>query len=284
MNQRQQEIWHTQLYGDASHSDISNLSSPENRDSYVPEPVHRMGVSGSERVLSAIGTDFDQIRTRMLRTGKPVLDVGANCSTLGAEGFLNGIHMMATDLNFESRGDNILREIEKRIRIQQDIFTRGDHSISVDEKITSANTVEITPESWDYTVIHIMNLVRKNFAECKAHEITLPREDLTGPKMRASERNFSTVIAHHSVPQYCTHENFIQLLLPELLRVTDQTLLIYPLQYGNQALSIGSAETSDITDLAKSRGFRVSLEVFPTAKFSTSLRATFTRENSSHDI
>lgn len=192
MNQRQHEIWRTQLYGDASNEGIRSLRVLE-RHACVPKIEHTMGISSSEQVLSAIGTDFDQLRESMLKTEKPVLDVGANCSTLGAEGFLNGIHMMATDLHFESRSDNILREIEKRIRIQQDIFTRGDHSLSVDEEITSANTVEITPESWDYTVIHIMNLVRTNFAECKAHEITLPREDLTGPTIRASERNFSTV-------------------------------------------------------------------------------------------
>lgn len=284
MDQRQQALWRLQAFGDASQDEISKLCTPENRDIYVPKPVHAMGVSSAEQVLSALDTNFDQLRSRMEKRGKPVLDVGANLSTLSAEGILNGVHMMATDLHFEDNAKRILPQIEGRLHSKRNIFTNGEYSISIDEDVNSGNRMEITSDNWDSTVAVVMQLVQQNFSECTAHEITLPRVNNTDQKIRASDRHFSTVVAHHSVPQYCIEDDFTALVLPELLRVTDDTLLIYPLQYGDTALTFNSIEVSTIVDIARQSGFQVDLEIAPTEHFPTSLRARFTREHSSHDI
>jgi hypothetical protein len=278
MDRRQQALWHLQVFEGASQDVINELCTPENRDIYVPTPVHAMGVSSAEQVLSALDTNFDQLRSRMEKRGKPVLDVGANLSTLSAEGILNGVHIMATDLHFEKNAKRILPQIESRLRSKRNIFTNGEYSISIDEDVNSDNRMEITPDNWDTTVAVIMDLVQQNFSECAAHEITLPRDNNTSEKSRASDRHFSTVIAHHSVPQYCVKEDFTTCVLPELLRVTDDTLLIYPLQYGDKALTFNSPEVSTIVDIARQSGFQVDLEIAPIEHFPTSLRARFTRK------
>ena len=284
MDRRQQDLWHLQAFGGASRDEISKLCAPENRDIYVPTPVHAMGTSSAKQVLSAVGTNFDQLRSRMEKRGKPVLDVGASLSTLSAEGIPNGVHIIATDLYFEKNAERILPQIESRLHSKRNIFTNGEYSISIDEDVNSDTRMEITSGNWDSTVAVIMHLVQQNFSECAAHEITLPRDSNTSEKIQASDRHFSTVIAHHSVPQYCIEDDFTALVLPELLRVTDDTLLIYPLQYGDTALTFNSPEVSAIVDIAGQSGFQVDLEIAPTEHFPTSLRARFTRKNSSHDI
>jgi hypothetical protein len=98
--------------------------------------------------------------------------------------------------------------------------------------------------------------------ECCASEITLPNGK------RADDRYFSTVLSHHAVPKFSNREEFLTQELPELLRVTDDRLHLFPLITagpGDGLIHIpGSAGRRQVEEVAREAGFSLEVKVSPT--------------------
>ena len=264
MRARDQEIRNLLLFGTEAPSSLGELAHPSN----VPLPkqgwTHLQGISSGNQVLQAIGSSFDELRKLAQIHEKPLLDVGANASTFSAEGALNGVPIFATDLKFETYEKRALKELEKRLHLLKEEYASGTYT-----DITTGK--RITPQNWETTVQNIMKQVSEQYSECSADSIVTPQGK------PARDRHYSAVIAHHSVPQYCTEAEFMHLILPELLRVTEDTLFVHPMQYGGTSLSIDSIEISRIADTATNLGFEASFFLSPSEAFPNALTGVFKR-------
>lgn len=264
MRARDQEIRNLQLFGTETPPSLGELSHPSALAGLEQKWTHTMGISSGQQVLQAIGSSFSELRKLTQQHEKPVLDVGANCSTLSAEGALRGIPIFATDLRFEDNQRRALIEIEKQLHSMKHEYAFGAYT-------DIATRRKITPQNWETSVENVMAQVRQQYSQCSADNIVTPQGTL------ARDRHYSAVIAHHSVPQYCTESQFRHLVLPELLRVTEDTLFVHPVQYGDNSLSIDSIEISHIARIANGSGFEALFFVSPSEAFPNALTGKFTR-------
>lgn len=264
MRARDKEIRNLLLFGTETPPSLGELAPPSDVPLGRREWLHRQGISSGNQVLQAIGSSFSDLKKLVQKHEKPILDVGANASTLSAEGALHGVPIFATDLRFEIYERRALINIEKQLHLLKEEYASGAYTdISTRRRIT--------PQNWETSVQNIMKQISEQYSECSADNIITPQGN------PARDRHYSAVIAHHSVPQYCTETEFTHIILPELLRVTEDTLFIHPMQYGDKSLSIDSIEISRIAEIATNSDFEATFSVSPSEAFPNALTGTFKR-------
>jgi len=216
------------------------------------------GSNCGQVVLSALDLNFNKLEEIFVRTNKPILDVGASASTLAIEGVFRHIPIFGTDGEFNKIRPGLLRNMEIAIAELAEPY------IGVRDFPSGFKCDHIPITDWEECVRHGIRLVDSRMSECTASEILLP----TGK--RARDREFSYTLSHHAVPKYSeSAETFLSKELPELLRVTNDRLHLFPLAFHflpNQHIHVpGSEGRKNLERVAKENGF--SLEVLPSPTF-----------------
>lgn len=212
-----------------------------------------MGNTFAEEVLTALDLSFHKIDQSYRTSFKPALDVGASCSTVAIEGTLRGIQIHATDLRYNKTRVGTLFNIQNRALLLGKYYQEG-------HKLPPGFSCHPIPETaWEECVKQGIKLVDSRMVECKASDILLPNGG------KAPDRYFSTVFSHHAVPKYSARDVFLNTELKELLRVTDERLVIFPLVTagpGDPLIHIpGSEGHNRLRMVAQEAGF--SLEIKP---------------------
>ena len=144
------------------------------------------------------------------------LDVGASFSTVALQATFHSIPIYSTDLRCDTNRhvflSNILRGIEP-------FKERYSASGRLPEGFAC---YPIEPHEWQACLQHGIKQVSERMVQCAADRI------LTPSGSRAPDRSFSVVFSHHAVPKYSNTESFLKAELPELLRVTDRELRLFP--------------------------------------------------------
>ncbi|MCO6430499.1 MAG: hypothetical protein J5J00_06530 [Deltaproteobacteria bacterium] len=173
------------------------------------------GLSTSLDVLPRIGLSWSALEDIVKQSGKPALDLGADFSTLSAEGFVRGIEIVPLDIMLHAN-----REIyvEQTRRAGEMFSLERYYAGSVPfPRGMDADGFTMNEADWN-TAFHLgaREALKKGIC-CDAARI--PRAD----------RSFSCVIANDSIPKHSpTADEFVLRQLPEVLRVTDHSAYFLP--------------------------------------------------------
>jgi hypothetical protein len=180
-------------------------------------PFRYRGYTAAESILSNMGISFTELKNDHDRFGKPVLDVGASASTLAFEGAYRDIRVFMTDPTYDLANPIFFKVLRWNIEKLKDSYTTPQ-SFGPDFEVKP-----LKPENWDSYVDLAIQQLSANRFKCLASEI----RNQQGARM--PDRSFSTTLAHTSVPEYSPKEVFLQQQLPELLRVTEHRVVLFPL-------------------------------------------------------
>ena len=207
-------------------------------------------------VLSALSLSFDQLAEHFARTNKPILDVGASVSTLAIEGTFRDIPIYGTDLKLNDMRAGVLSGIERRVsKLKEAYLEANTFPVGFD-------CFPISETAWKERVAHGIKLVDSRMSQCTASEILLPNGT------RADDRHFSITLSHHAVPKYSDMKTFFAKELPELLRVTNDRLYLFPLASFFSKDTVIHAPGSDgrkrLESIARDNGFSLEVQRSPT--------------------
>lgn len=219
-------------------------------------PESFFGDTVAEVALPALDLNFKQLEQLHIRTYKPILDVGASYSTVAIEGTFRHVPIHGTDLKYNTTRFGLLKGMESRVsklaRYYREAAARS----------AGFECYSIPETAWEDCVQQGLKLVDSRMVECRASKILLP------DGKEAPNRSFSTVLSHHAVPKYSLREEFLTKELPELLRVTDDRLHLFPLLTagpGDCLIHIpGSEGRRELERVAREAGFSLEVKVSPT--------------------
>lgn len=160
-----------------------------------------IGWNYASEVLSNLGIDFEFLAEVAQGTGLPIADLGSCFSTFPVEAALRGIPVIAIDPRYglpdKERADGAYRtNVSARMA---GLPLSPLERFSLDEKIELVMSQRVTAE---------------------AAALTFPN------------RGISILLSHQSLPKYSrSPEYFLQQELPEILRVTDQAVYLFPLAH-----------------------------------------------------
>lgn len=243
----------------AGSSSTARPSSPEpSAAERLVRPARFMGNGSAFEVLPALGLNFATLEQRYLERRKPALDVGASFSTVALQATFHSIPVHSTDLRCDTNRhiflSNILRGIEP-------FKERYSASGRLPEGFVC---YPIEPHEWQACLQHGIKQVSERMVQCAADRI------LTPSGSRAPDRSFSVVFSHHAVPKYSNTESFLKAELPELLRVTDRELRLFPLISagpGDELLHVRLSENRQrLERVASECGFDLEISVSPSAE------------------
>lgn len=150
-------------------------------------------------VLPHFSLSWQELSRLAGMSGKPLADLGASCSSLSAEAELQGLQMIPIDIMERIRGGE-----ERYRRVVQSTFDTFGTALGI-----PSGKVEFIREAIEISLARY----------CHADIAQLPFPD----------RYFSVCLAHDSVPKHsATVERFLSSQLPEMMRVTDSHLYVYP--------------------------------------------------------
>lgn len=171
------------------------------------------GSLSSLQILPHVLLSWADLAQSQTRTGKPIGDICAGWSPFAVEAAWRDLVVIPCDARYRpSRPDiegevrTALLELKADTRLPADFFPNG-----------------VNPDkSWgpiQRASVEVQN--RKLGCFCDR------LQDQSGRTL--ADRFFSTVVCHNGVPKFSSPQRFIKAQLPELLRVTDDALHIYPL-------------------------------------------------------
>ena len=173
--------------------------------------------------------EIQPVQARIL---KPIGDLGASTSTFAAECALRGIPCVPIDLqvSFEmSDYRSIVREGMNKLR---------DHYCGIREwPVGFEHTEIIARHQWDIRCNEAISQAQGCYLRADIAHIPLP------------DRCFSVTIVNDAVPKHsATFEAFLQEQLPEILRVTEQRAVIFPLAIFKSSIKewVGNAWRQDV--------------------------------------
>lgn len=210
--------------------------SPQSHDT---TRTFAIGWSYASEVLANLGIDFGFLSEVVRGTGLPIGDLGSCFSTFPVEAALRGIPVIAIDPRYglpdKERADGAYRtNVSTRMA---GLPLSPLERFSLDEKIDLVMSRRVTAE---------------------AAALPFP------------SRSISILLSHQSLPNYSrSPEYFLRHELPEILRVTDQAVYLFPLAHqvgadGDRKNAITSLSQSvsfikELSDSAERAGFELSL-------------------------
>lgn len=239
---------------EVSKSASASLSEPtaaERRD----QPARFMGKGSAFEVLPALALDFDTLGQRYLESRKPALDVGASFSTVALQATFHSIPIHSTDLRCDNNRHIFLANIRRGMEPFKEIYT------DLNRLPAGFRCYPVAPREWEDCLNFGIKQVNERMVQCGAERILMP----SGAP--APDRCFSVVFSHHAVPKYSTTELFLRAELPEMLRVTDRELRLFPLLSagpGDEMLHLPlSVNRQCLEHVANSCGFDLEISISP---------------------
>lgn len=176
------------------------------------------GYDSGFEVLPHLSLDWKKLKEVAESSGKPIADLGASYSSLAAEGVLRGIEIIPVDSAYDKK-------------------TREYYPIAVYEHLANTKRYHRAYEEagYGYGAWQEERWCSKAriSGEDLGRAIKVAQGKLvtaTADKLPFKDRALSMAIAHDSVPKYSPNlDTFLQKQLPEILRVTDKIVLIYPM-------------------------------------------------------
>lgn len=199
------------------------------------ESLRWVGSDSSLDIFPHLNLDWKQIEKIIKKSQKPIGEFGSSFSPIPVEGELRGIDILSVDLMHEYNKDryefhlgNIFRRgYEKELYISQPTFS-VPKTMEPNERIERDHYEERVEEA-------IKKVMKERLIVADiAH---LPLED----------RSLSIVMLHDTLPKHSPNlQTFLEKQLPEILRVTDQTVYIYPMSIYKTELWKSWKQSEDI--------------------------------------
>lgn len=159
------------------------------------EHLEWFGHDNSFEIFPHLNLDWEKLNKIYTRTRKPIGDLGSSFSTLPAEGELRGINILPIDIMHKLNESRYQFLIEKSFqnRVLSEHYNKGELK-TVIQKVMDKYIIA----------------------------------DLA--KIPLADRSLSIAIAHDSLPKHSiSFQTFLDKQLPEILRVTDQIVYMYPM-------------------------------------------------------
>lgn len=170
------------------------------------------GHDNSTRVFPHFGITWNILQDVAFSTGKPVADCGSAYSTVAVEAHLRGIDVVPIDVMWPDYREDFCGVVQEQM-----------YKTEMVREFTGDLHFGIKPE-YDLSKTYFVDLEQA----IKAVKVKYLHADLA--KIPRSDRFFSVCLVHDTVPKHSADvEEFLGEQLPELLRVTDQAVYIYPM-------------------------------------------------------
>lgn len=194
------------------------LQTPSNSVDAKQGEVHLFGNTPGFIALNDLGTSFAELYEVVSRSGKPALDLGASHSPLACEAFFHGFEVVSSDLQASASNRNFAKNIETALERVRPLYQGREvlPGFYVDV-MSDKRWGEMKRAALDFRLAHHIT--------CSAQNILDTRGE------RAMDRSYSVVLSHNAVPLYSPFERFLQSELPELLRVADSQVRLFPFVY-----------------------------------------------------
>lgn len=195
--------------------DLQTPSTP------APAPqgeVHLFGNTPGFTVLNDLGTTFAALHEVVTRSGKPALDLGASHSPLACEAFFHGFEVVSSDLKATSSNTQFYQNIKNALERMRPLY-QG-------KEVLPGFYVEVMSDKrWGEMKNAALEFRLAHHITCAAQYIVDSRGG------RAADRSYSVVLSHNAVPLYSPFDRFLQNELPELLRVAEHQVRLFPFAF-----------------------------------------------------
>lgn len=237
-------------------------SLPAKRSSGEPDaevrrrtPLLHSGYTNGLEIVYNFGVSFQELVADVNTIGRPLADVGASCSTLSFELALRGAKCFSFDPNYKLNNPIFQRVFTDTCAKLAPVYTQRG-------QLPSGNEVTaIRPECWPSYVDVVVKELFKDMSRCFGSELAF-QDGVAIPN-----RFFSTVMSHQSLPKYLSTDAFLEKVLPELLRVADKRVILFPLVTagpGNELVYLpGTPERARLDQVLQREGFSLQLTQSP---------------------
>lgn len=179
------------------------------------------GQESSLEFFPHLNLNWKQIKKIYSESNKPVGDLGASFSTLPVEGELRGIDILPIDIMHGYHRWRYQGEMEKEFEYLpiRNIYDQNRRQyLKMPKEMQEAMGIENPPQDyWKAVDEAIKKVMDKYIVADLAH---IPLED----------KSLSISIVHDVLPKHSPDfKTFLEKQLPEILRVTDQAVYIYPM-------------------------------------------------------
>lgn len=244
------------LLGCSPKTDARPYNGEPSSEERLRNPFAYLGHTTAVDVLSNLGITFKELEIDSQRFNKPILDVGASASTFAFEAAYRDMRVFMTDPQYNLENPNFFKSLRWSIDKLKDSYTTP-HSFGPGFEVQA-----LKPQLWDRYVDLIIKNISADRSKCSASEIRNQQG------VRMPDRYFSTTLAHTSIPKYSPKEVFLQKELPELFRVTDHRVVLFPLVTagpGQELIHLqGSKEREALDRVVRAHGFAMELRQSPT--------------------
>jgi hypothetical protein len=256
-----------ELLGRAPASQAPNLQAapaplPVGKGSQEPSaqdrlrsPLTYMGNSTAAQILPNFGVTFRELEADVQGRSGPLADIGASYSTLSFELAVRGVTCFPFDPTYDLSNPHMRRGLLQACKRLAPLYTESG-------KFTPGNEVApMRSDCWSSYVEVVMKQLFRDMSKCFASALTFQ----DGAKV--PNRFFSTVMSHQSLPKYLSTDKFLAEVLPELLRVADKRVILFPLVTGGPGNELvylpGTPERERLDTILTARGFSLHLRQSP---------------------
>lgn len=201
--------------------DLSEKNSPKHiADLGSSQRFEWLGDDDSFKILPHLNLDWKRVGDMYAKTGKPIVDLGASFSTLPTEGALRSIEIVPLDTMHERDKPTYSSKVFEQFNDWKlrAAYNGGLGQPTLPFGVQFRMGIEKPFDAYWEEVKKAIKVAESRYIAADIGKI--PRED----------RSFSISIAHESVPKHSTSlEKFLDVELPEILRVTDTAAYMYPL-------------------------------------------------------